>query len=101
MRVSNLSNLVADAVRYREASASSGKWRAYRDIPACSDEPDPHGELVSVWHHATRMMVVWPNVAAIPLDPGYGSTTDRCGVRRITEGAGCGIGYRELYGEGK
>jgi hypothetical protein len=34
-----------------------------------------------------------------PIDSGHGSTSDRCGVRRITTGAGVGIGYRELYGE--
>jgi len=25
--------------------------------------------------------------------------TDRAGVRRITDGWGCSVGYRELYGE--
>jgi len=33
------------------------------------------------------------------IDRGYGSMSDRCGVRRITEGAGVGIGYKELYEE--
>ena len=104
MKATNLSNLVDDAVRHGEASASSGKWRAYRDtiyMAALSER----GRLsdryaVEVWHHNTAMMRVYPGNTVIPLDPGYGSTSDRCGVRRITEGAGCGIGYRELYGEG-
>tara|TARA_R100001594_G_scaffold143516_1_gene191555 strand:+ start:11555 stop:11716 length:162 start_codon:yes stop_codon:yes gene_type:complete len=52
------------------------------------------------------MFKVWfSNVGGInahsveAIDRGYGSMSDRCGVRRITEGAGVGIGYKELYDE--
>lgn len=111
MKATNLANLVADAVRHGEASASSGKWRAYREVRYMPDADTP-GDLatitaVDVWHHRARMFRVYVDRngsrfpgRVLPLDSGYGSTSDRCGVRRITEGAGCGIGYRELYGGG-
>jgi len=96
MKQSNLTNLVADAWRYGSSSASNGKWRA--SINTCA---------VKVWHHGTHMfdcrmgLSGMPASAGVtPVGPGYGSTSDRCGVRRITEGAYVeGIGYKELYGE--
>ena len=105
MKVSTLADLVSDAIRCGEASASSGRWRAYRD-PCVRGKSNPYAwardpyYAVEVWHHNTAMMRVYGDGQVVPLDPGRGSTSDRCGVRRITEGFGCGIGYRELYGEG-
>mgnify|MGYP003650687548 CR=1 FL=1 len=90
---SNLLNLIHTAARHDVAHASGGKWRAYFT-----------GQGVDVWHHSTHMITVhlngndtWGRVE--PINHGHGSTSDRCGVRRITTGAGVGIGYRELYGE--
>ena len=100
MKATNLANLVDDAVRHGEASASSGRWRAYKTLTYRDSIYMSDRYAVEVWHHNTAMMRVYPGDRVIPRDPGYGSTSDRCGVRRITEGAGCGIGYRELYGEG-
>jgi hypothetical protein len=40
------------------------------------------------------------NGTIVPVNPGVGSTSDRCGVRRITSGPQGGefsIGYAELY----
>ena len=98
---SNLLNLIHTAARHNEAHASGGKWRAYRSTP------QTEGNVlrgVDVWHHSTHMFTVhlngddtWGRVE--PVNHGHGSTSDRCGVRRITTGAGVGIGYRELYGE--
>ena len=85
---SNLSNLISDAHRHMESQASAGKWRAYFT-----------GRGVDVWHHATHLFTFLNDGTVVPINAGYGSTTDRCGVRRITQGAGASIGYRELYGE--
>jgi len=59
------------------------------------------GNYVGVEHHGTHMFNVTRAGVVEPVDRGHGSMTDRCGVRRITAGFGCGspqgIGYRELY----
>lgn len=96
MKQSNLANLVDDAFYHGDAQASGYRWTAKR-----------HPMSVVITHHSTPMFKVWfskelggiyaRSVEAI--DRGYGSRSDRCGVRRITEGAGVGIGYKELYGE--
>ena len=87
---SNLSNLISDAHRHMESQASAGKWRAYFT-----------GWGVDVWHHSTHLFTFLNDGTVVPVNPGHGSTSDRCGVRRITEcgGRAEGIGYRELYGE--
>jgi hypothetical protein len=90
---SNLSNLVADAFRHGEASASDRKWQAFR-----------FGGIVGVWHYDTRLFDVTCKAPdgggrVVPVDPGWGSASDRAGVRRITDGWGCSVGYRELFEE--
>ena len=88
---SNLTNLVVDAVRHGDASASGRKWQAsYND------------GIVSVWHYATHMIDVTRGGIVTPVNPGHGSTTDRCGIRRITAGYNGhegSVGYRELFEE--
>ena len=86
---SNLSNLIPDAISYFEASASDGKWRAYFT-----------GYGVDVYHYETHMFTFLNDGTTVPVNPGVGSTSDRCGVRRITSGPQGGefsIGYAELY----
>jgi len=109
---SNLSNLVADAFRHGEASASDRKWQAFHFVGAgfpvrvsrhYNVNPEkkalfPWG-AVGVWHYSTHMFNVTRDGQVIPVNPGWGSMTDRAGVRRITDGWGCSVGYRELYGE--
>lgn len=85
---SNLKNLVRDAFVHGEASASDGRWYAWH-----------FGGAVGVWHYRTHMFNVTRDGQVIPVNPGWGSMTDRAGVRRITDGWGCSVGYRELYGE--
>ena len=89
-RRSNLPNLVVDAFEHDEATASNRNWRGTRV-----------GNYVGVEHHGTHMFNVTRAGVVQPVDRGHGSMTDRCGVRRITAGFGCGgpegIGYRELY----
>jgi hypothetical protein len=98
---SNLTNLVRDAMAHGEATASDGKWRAYRD-PCERGKSNPYRDpyyAVEVWHHATAMIRVYGDGEVIGLDPGYGSTTDRCGIRRVTAGfnGDGGTGYRDLF----
>ena len=89
MKRSNLTNLVIDAVRHGDASASGRKWQAsYND------------GIVSVWHHATHMINVTRGGIVTAVNPGHGSTSDRCGIRRITagyNGQDGSLGYRELF----
>jgi len=100
MKQSNLANLVDDAFYHGDAQASGYRWKAER----CTFTGQSMAVMVT--HHSTPMFKVWfSNAGHIratsveAMDRGYGSTSDRCGVRRITEGAGVGIGYKELYEE--
>ena len=103
MKNSNFENLVWDAFMDGEAKASAGRWTARRD-----------GESVIVTHYSTDMIEVmfdyvlvesstwgWHNVTkpvlVVPIDQGYGSSSDRSGIRKITSGAGISTGYRELF----
>jgi|TARA_B100001964_G_scaffold2811_1_gene3186 hypothetical protein len=87
---SNQSNLIADAISAKDfwSSASDGKWLA-----ECT------GYGIDVYHYETHMFTFLNDGSIVPVDPGHGSTSDRCGVRKITSGPGrqYGIGYTELY----
>jgi hypothetical protein len=89
-RRSSLPNLIVDAFEHSEATASGNNWRGVR-----------MGNYVGVEHHGTHMFNVTRAGIVEPVDRGHGSASDRCGVRRITAGFGCGspqgIGFRELY----
>ena len=102
MKRSNFKNLISDA--YREgcggyAAASDGKWQAEMHTPAAYGSD---ARVIGVYHFGTELIriVVDGHGAAlrvIPIDSGWGSMTDRCGVRKITAGAGISTGYRELF----
>ena len=90
---SNQAKLVYDAFRYGKSIAST--WHAYKI---------DRTEYVEIWHHATHMFNVFRAGEVVPVNSGYGSTTDRCGVRKITAGYNgqhLSVGYRELYQEDK
>ena len=97
MKQSNLTNLVVDAVRYGDASASHRNWQAvYFAGERISDG------IVSVWHFSAHMIDVARDGTVTPVNPGWGSTTDRCGIRKITAGYNGhegSVGYRELFEE--
>lgn len=85
--MANQSNLIATAARKGSAKAST--WRAYRD-----------GSTVTVWHYSHPMVAVDTATGqATPLSRGYGSMTDKCGIRKILTGYGIPMGYRELHGD--
>ena len=101
MKRSNLSSLVAHSWMYGEATASNGRWRGVLRWP--SDDPEGRGrEIVEVWHRGTHMLSLTRDGAVTAINRGYGSTSDRCGVRRITagyNGQNGSVGYRELFEE--
>ncbi len=95
-RRSNLRNLVFDAFSHGEATAGGRNWRATR----VNQHRNP--DYVGIEHHGTHMFNVTRGGVVEPVDSGWGSATDRGGVRAITSGYGCvgtdcGIGYRELF----
>lgn len=100
---STLKNLINDAYKagpFGHASASAGRWEASMYTPAAYGSDV---RVIGVFHHGTELIrvVMDENGAAskvVPISSGWGSTTDRCGVRKITDGAGISTGYRELFG---
>jgi len=99
MKQSNLSNLVAHAFMHGEASASAKKWRAVCRWP--SDDPEGLGrQVVEVWHFRTHLISLTRTGEVTAVNPGWGSSTDRSGVRKITagyNGPDGSVGYRELF----
>lgn len=104
-KYSTLATLVNDAYSSRSGFArnSSGQWWA--DKLPCADVYGPESDywVICVGHVSTEMFRVVVDgdgapVRVLPIDSGWGSTTDRCGVRKITDGAGISTGYRELFG---
>jgi len=87
---SNQKTVVDDA--YRQGTATASTWTCNK-----SDY-----DTVSVVHHNTHMIDIifdahFNAVKVVPINAGWGSTTDRCGIRKITDGAGISTGYRELF----
>lgn len=59
------------------ATASNGKWWATRI-------DDSHAVVVG--HHLTKMMTVdYERRVVIPVSPGWGSQTDKCGIGAILD----------------
>ena len=95
MKQSNLTNLVIDACRHGGASASGRKWQAVVCLGGRGERP-----YVAIWHFNTHMIDVTRGGIVTPVNPGWGSTTDRCGIRKITAGYNGhegSVGYRELF----
>ena len=94
----NQAGLIAAAMDKGEATASS--WRAYRDtgLPSTGSVYDTVG-VVEVWHYNTPMFRVWENNGQVDgLDAGWGSMSDKCGVRKILTGYGIDKGYADIFG---
>ena len=98
MKRSNLTSLVAHSWIYGEATASNGNWRGVLTVLV---DPEGRGrEIVEVWHRGTHMLSLTRDGAVTAVNRGYGSTSDRCGIRRITAGYNGhegSVGYRELF----
>jgi hypothetical protein len=96
-RRTNLSNLLSAAREGGEATASSGRWAASRG---------PDGN-VDIYHHTTHMVTVEADGEVVPINEGWGSVSDKCGIRKILGNGSCwtytgGVasrvyGYNQVY----
>ena len=85
-----LETLVAVAESYGESKASEGRWWA------CRSYDDFTGDMtITVGHHATVMLNVTDGVV-VPLSKGWGSMTDKQGIRKVLKNV-TGQGYAEVY----
>lgn len=102
MKRSTLGTLVDDAYEHGFARNSSGQWWADKVTGDKAYGPESDYWVICVGHVNTemfRVVTTWEGdpVRVLAIDSGWASTTDRCGVRKITEGAGISTGYRELF----
>ena len=70
-----------------KATASEGRWKAVR-----------HDDGICVYHHGTQMIIVTPENDIIAVNEGWGSQTDKRGVREIARGVGILTSYNEIFG---
>ena len=83
----NMLNLVSVARSKGDATAST--WRAYRSVV--------NGAIV-VKHYDTHMISVMPDDTVVAVDKGWGSMTDKCGIRKILTNVN-GKGYADIFGK--
>lgn len=70
----------------------ASSWKAQRHATR------PH--IITVWHYTTVMFqydMAQQNV--IPINEGWGSTSDKQGVRKILSGVGIHRSYAQVYGK--
>lgn len=70
-----------------KATASEGRWKAVIGIDG-----------VYVYHYTTQMIIVTPDNDIIAVNEGWGSQTDKRGVREIARGVGILTSYNEIFG---
>lgn len=92
MTTTNQSNLIHMAIQ--NGAAKAGNWSAVRhwSEERCRD-------VVEVWHYGTMMFEVIVGVIAVVIarDSGWGSVSDKQGVRKITAGYGAEVSYAALF----
>jgi hypothetical protein len=77
MKRSNLLDLIKDARKHPEgAQASAGKWRAFKKADGAVD----------IWHYTTRLIEVGPRGKVRTISEGWGSVSDKRGIKTILEG---------------
>jgi len=76
------------AVARSKGRAVASSWQALRD-----DDTDS----VGVWHYGTLMVLVHADNTVTPVSHGWGSMTDKCGIRKILRKVN-GQGYRDIFG---
>ncbi len=86
-----LETLVESAKVHGLATASGGKWEAQAYY--CG-ETGEQGVLVT--HLGTLMLIVWETEGVEPRSRGWGSMTDKCGIRKVLQNI-TGQGYAEVY----
>ena len=70
-----------------KAQASGGRWKAIR-----------HDDGVCVYHYFTQMIRITPDNDIVAVNEGWGSQTDKRGVREIARGVGIFTSYNEIFG---
>ena len=70
-----------------KAQASEGRWKAIR-----------HDDGVCVYHYFTQMIRITPDNEIVAVNEGWGSMTDKRGVREIARGVGILTSYNEIFG---
>ena len=69
-----------------KAQASEGRWKAVR-----------HDDGVCVYHYHTQMILITPDNDIVAINEGWGSRTDKRGVREIARGIGILTSYNEIF----
>lgn len=89
-KATSLARLVATAIARPdgEATASAGKWWAIRRADG----------TVSVGHYRHHMLTISPDGTVTGESSGWGSMTDKCGVRAIMRGIGSPECYASIFG---
>ena len=85
----NLSTLVTTARDKSFATASNGRWKAYRHT---------NGD-VAVEHYATLMCIITADNEFIRVSHGWGSMSDKCGITAIKRGVHRATGDPKIYTE--
>lgn len=79
-----IAELASAANRYGEAKASDGRWWAYR----YDSDTDPEHSHVVIGHYSTEMIAIHFDgqlsaQRVAPINPGWGSQTDKVGINSI------------------
>lgn len=82
----NQTNLVS--VARSKGSAVASSWTAHRHA---------NGD-VAVCHYSTYLVTVHPDNTVTGESRGWGSTTDKCGIRKILRNIN-GQGYADIFGK--
>lgn len=78
----------ARTAKSRKAQASEGRWVAVMN---------PDTRTASVYHYSTHMVNITVDNEIIPINAGWGSMTDKKGIRKIAQGIGVFASYKEIY----
>ena len=86
--MATLKTLVTTARKAKsgKAQASGGRWKAVR-----------HDDGVCVYHYHTQMILITPDNDIVAVNEGWGSRTDKRGVREIAQGVGILTSYNEIF----
>lgn len=74
-----------------KAQASEGRWVAIMN---------PDTRTASIYHYNAHMVNITVDNEIIPINAGWGSMTDKKGIRRIAQGVGVLTSYKEIYSDG-
>jgi hypothetical protein len=86
----NQSNLIKEAIK-KGKEVEAGAWWGYLS-------EDRWGQWVTVGHYNTKLLRVSTDFNTVqPLEEGWGSISDKQGIRKILKGIEVELSYNELY----